>query len=95
MKNKTFLTTVFALILAFGGVVACRDVEVEREPIEPVTTEQEERLDELQLEKELEEQKVEVEVEEEKEELQDLEQKIEDPELMNPNVKFEENLTEY
>ena len=32
---------------------------------------------------------------EETDELQDLDQKIEDPELQDPNVKFEENLEVY
>ena len=37
----------------------------------------------------------EVEVEKEDETLEDLDQKIEDPELQDPNVKFDENLEVY
>ena len=78
-NNKTFLITFVALVLTFGGIVACSETrEVEDTPNNnPVLLEPEVEKD--------------VYVEEDGE-LKDLDQKIEDPELQDPNVKFEENL---
>lgn len=90
MKNKTFLVTLLSLVAAFG-FVACSNVEEEPVvvPVEPqpeVVTPMDPQVEDVEVDED------EVEIELEEDLPADLEQKIEDPELMNPNVKFEENL---
>lgn len=82
MKNKTFLITIFSLIAAFS-FVACSDVE---EPQPEVVTPMDPEIEDVEVDDD------EIEVEMENDLPKDLEKKIEDPELMDPNVKFEENL---
>lgn len=88
MKNKSFLISLLALVLAFGGIVACGEqqpddndeVIIEQPVISPSTDDNiREEVPEVPMEDET---------------LNDLDVKIEDPELTDPNVKFDENLEE-